>query len=58
VRTEEAIEDVSDAFAANPHFSTRRNPFVPAGDSDEDNEPTTKMSRTSLRRILKEFVVF
>jgi hypothetical protein len=56
VRTEEAIQDVREAFAANPHLSTRRNPFVSTGDtdSDEDDHGTVRMSRGSLQRILKE----
>lgn len=56
VRTKEAIEDVREAFTANPHLSTRRNPFVSTGDTDseEDDHGTVRMSQRSLQRILKE----
>lgn len=54
VRNAEAIEDVREAFAANPHLSTRRNPFVIGPSGDGEDEPTTQMSRSTLQLILKE----
>jgi hypothetical protein len=41
----------------NSHSSTRRNPFVRDSneeDAESDDEPSTKMSRTTLRTILKK----
>jgi hypothetical protein len=52
---------VREAFAVNPHLSTRRNQFVatpPASDEEMAEESTTQMSRTTLRRILKEVPLF
>jgi hypothetical protein len=54
LRTEEIIEEVHGEFMANPHSSTRRNAFMPTGETDsEEDEERTRLSRTTLRRILK-----